>query len=237
MKRLTLPLLGLAWALAGCFPIGPIPTPLGNPFPSTPTRSPLIVSPTPILVYPTGSPSATPSLTATATSTNFPTGTATAASALTDTATPAATDTVTPEATDTATPTPTASATLAPAAPTVTILGCDAGLDITHGMGEVTNAYVTIANPSGPGLTDVCATLSSTDEGRAHPDKTVCVASLPAGYQVTLKLTIDTTFQVAAAVQVDMTSNEGITASAVTESCTDVGLFPPGSLGTPGPIP
>lgn len=229
MKRLTVSLLVLAWTLAGCFPVGPIPTPLGNPFQSTPTRSPLIVSPTPILVYPTGSPSVTPSLTATATSTNIPTETATAAATITDTATPAATDTVTPS--------PTASATIAPREPTVTILGCDADLDITHGMGEVTNAYVTIANPSGPALTNVCATLSSADEGRAHPDKTVCVESLSAGYQVTLKLTIDTTFQAAAAVQASMTSNEGITASAVKENCTDVGLFAPGPLGTPGPIP
>ncbi len=231
MKRLTLPLLGLAWTLAGCFPVGPIPTPLGNPFPSTPTRSPLIVSPIPVLVYPSGSPTATLSLTATLTPTSPSTETVTPTAVPTDTATPAATDTVPP--------TLTASVTVTPAVPAVTILGCNAGLDLTHGMGEVTNAYVTIANPSGPDLTDVCATLSSTDEGRVHPDKTVCVESLPTGHQVTLKLTIDTTFQTAATVQVIMTSNEGITDSAVKEDCTDAGFFQPApaSLGTPAPIP
>lgn len=230
MKRLTVSLLVLAWTLAGCFPVGPLPTPLGNPFPSTPTRSPLIVSPTPILVYPTGSPSVTPSLTPTVTTTSGPTETVTPTGVTTDTPTP-------PAATDTVTPSATASVTVTPAALSMTILGCDIGFDIMHGMGEVTNAYVTIANPAGPALTNVCATLSSDDEGRAHPDKTVCVESLPAGHQVTLKLTIDTTFEAAATIQVIMTSNEGITASATKEDCTDVGLFPPASLGTPEPMP
>ncbi len=228
MKRLTFSLLAFAWTLAGCFPVGPIPTPLGNPFPSTPTRSPLIVSPTPVLVYPTGSPSVTPSLTPSITPASA-TETITPSSAATDTVTPISTDTVAPSATDTVTP--------IPAAPTLIILGCNSSLDITHGMGEVTNAYVTIANPSGPNLTNVCSTLSSTDEGRPHPDKTVCAASLPAGQQVTIRLTIDTTFQAATTVQVNLTSDEGITASVIRKDCTDVGLFPPGSLGTPEPIP
>lgn len=82
-------------------------------------------------------------------------------------------------------------------------------------MGEVTNAYVMISNPSGPELTNACTTLSSADEGRAHPNKTGCVPNLPTGYQVALKLTIDTTFSATTIIQLSVTSNQG---SAVTIS-------------------
>lgn len=106
-------------------------------------------------------------------------------------------------------------------------------------MGEVTNAYVTLVNASGPDLTTVCATLSSVDEGRAHPDKTVCVPSLPRGYQVTLKLTIDTTFRVNTIVQVDVVSNQGMLASAGGLACRDIGAFKPApeTIGVIQPIP
>ena len=106
-------------------------------------------------------------------------------------------------------------------------------------MGEVTNAYVTLVNASGPDLTTVCATLSSADEGRIHPDKTVCVPSLPRSFQVTLKLTIDTTFQVNTIVQVDVLSNEGIFATAGGLACGDIGAFKPTQkvIGVLQPVP
>jgi hypothetical protein len=121
----------------------------------------------------------------------------------------------------------------------IQLLGCDTGLDVTHGMGEVTNAYVTIVNASGPDLTTVCATLSAADEGRLHPDKTVCAPSLPRGYQVTLKLTIDTTFQVNTIVGVAVTSNDGIFTTAGGLACGDIGAFKPAQevIGVLQPIP
>ena len=52
------------------------------------------------------------------------------------------------------------------------ILGCDTSLDIFHQMGEVTNAYPIIRNSTEINLSNVCATLSSSDEARVHPNKT-----------------------------------------------------------------
>jgi hypothetical protein len=94
-------------------------------------------------------------------------------------------------------------------------------------MGEVTNAYIILVNASGPDLTTVCATLSAADEGRVHPDKTVCIPSLPRSYQVTLKLTIDTTFRVDTLINVEVKSNDKILASVGGQSCRDIGLFKP----------
>ncbi len=222
MKRLMLTLAFLSLTLAACSD-----TEVVTVFPPrnaiTPTRPPTILSPTPILIYPTTSatlpppPSPTPSQTLIAgTSPTF---------------------TLPPTATETFTPSPTF--TNAPEPLGIQLLGCDTGLDVTHGMGEVTNAYVTLVNASGPDLTTVCATLSSADEGRVHSDKTVCVPSLPRGYQVTLKLTIDTTFRVDTIVQVDVLSNEGIFASAGGLACRDIGTFKPAQevIGVLQPVP
>jgi hypothetical protein len=92
------------------------------------------------------------------------------------------TPTYTPSYTLAPTPSPTQTFTstqLPP--PSQDILGCNTSLDILHQMGEVTNAYSIIRNTTGQSLTNVCATLSASDEARVHPDKTVCVAALPAG--------------------------------------------------------
>jgi hypothetical protein len=214
MKRLIVTLALLTLLLTACGDMEFV-TAAPNPFSITPSRPPSILSPTPIFIYPTTSaslpppPSLTPSLTLAPD--------------------PSATDTLPPTATETFTP--------APEPLSIQMLGCDTGIDVTHGMGEVTNAYVTIANASGPDLTMVCATLSSADEGRLHPDKTICVQSLPRGYQVTLKLTIDTTFQVNTIVQVDVLSNEGIFASAGGLACRDIGAFKPEVIGVLQPVP
>jgi hypothetical protein len=210
MKRLIVVCAILAFSLSACIDMDLV-TAAPNPFSITPSRLPAILSPTPLLVYPTTSetlpppPSLTPSLT-------LEPG-------------PSPTFTLSPAASETFTPSPTATNIPTPLA--VQLLGCDTGLDVTHGMGEVTNAYVTLVNAAGPDLTTVCATLSSADEGRAHPDKTVCIPSLPRGYQVTLKLTIDTTFQVNTIVDVAVTSNEGMFASASGQACRDIDVLVP----------
>ena len=165
---------------------------------------------------------------------------------VTDTPTETATETTTPVTpTGTATafteaPSPTNTATLPPVSPSiiVEVLGCNTSIDITHGMGEVTNAYVTLKNNTGVNLTDVCATLNAIDEGRVHPDKTVCVPSLEHGQQVTLKLTVDSTYKVETPIQIEVKSGEDLLARVGQESCRDIGLFAPspGLLLTPVPI-
>jgi hypothetical protein len=106
-------------------------------------------------------------------------------------------------------------------------------------MGEVTNAYVTIQNTGNTDLMDVCATLNALDEGRAHPDKTKCVASLPAGYQVTEKLTVDSTLGKSTPIQVDILSADHLLQRVGQNACTNLDLLPPdiNSLGTVTPMP
>ncbi len=105
-------------------------------------------------------------------------------------------------------------------------------------MGEVTNAYVTISNIGEANLMNVCVTLSAQDEGRPHPDKTKCVASLPPGYQVSEKLTVDSTVGKASPVQVDVMMGSILLQRVAQNSCANIDLLPPkiGNMGTVTPI-
>ena len=150
--------------------------------------------------------------------------------------------------TNTEIPSPTL--TLAPVLPTETftpvpiqsvavdILGCNTSIDITHGMGEVTNAYVTVKNTGTVDLPNTCALLRAIDEDREHPDKKVCVTNLPVQNQVTLKLTVDSAYKKDTVIQVDATSNEVILLRVDRPSCTDIGLFggAPSDVGVIKPI-
>lgn len=142
----------------------------------------------------------TPSLTATTTPTWTP--------SLTGTAT--GTWTRTPTRTPTSTSTPTLTLTPPPAKLNTFILGCSTGVDVTHGMGEVTNAYVQVRNTGSTELTNVCLTLSANDEGRVHPDKTHCFSTLKPNYQITTKLTVDTAYKKLTAIAVAVTSQQGL---------------------------
>jgi hypothetical protein len=119
------------------------------------------------------------------------------------------------------------------------ILGCNTSLDILHQMGEVTNAYPVIRNTSGINLAQVCATLSASDEARVHPDKTACVPILPAGYQVTLKLTVDTATGQDTSIKVEVVSAQGPGISTSRPSCREIGLpgWLPARVGLVEPIP
>jgi hypothetical protein len=121
----------------------------------------------------------------------------------------------------------------------VKILGCDTSLDILHQMGEVTNAYPVLLNYTSTNLTNVCAVLSASDEARIHPDKTVCIAALPAGNQVALKLTVDTGTGEDTAIQINVITDEGNSAAASLASCRTIGLpgWLPEKVGTIEPIP
>lgn len=148
---------------------------------------------------------------------------------------------VTPTNTDIPSPTTPATQSLPSETPTITpiqsvsveILGCNTSIDILHGMGEVTNAYVTVKNTSTVDLLNTCAQLRAIDEDRIHPDKTVCVANLPVQNQVTLKLTVDSAYKQGTVIQVDTSSSNILLLRVDKPSCTDIGLFggAPSDLG------
>ena len=221
MKKLISLSLLILISVTGCDGwVYQIPT-----FPAPPpTITPSIYTPTPVFATITNTPelaSATPTETVIETLTETPTQTETA-TAFTEA------------------PTETGTATLPPVSPNiiVEVLGCNTSIDITHGMGEVTNAYVTLKNNTETEFNDVCTTLFALDEGRVHPDKTVCVPVLAQGQQVTLKLTVDSTYKQETPIQVEVKSDETLLSRLGQASCTDIGLFAPspGSLLTPVPI-
>lgn len=236
MKQLIFACALVVFVLSGCsgWTVEPLPYISPSPLPSS---TPVILSPTPIILPPPitatangASASLTAVLTASLSASFTPTGTVTQTTTTTSTLAP--TTAVPLTFTPTFTPTPFV-------AVGTKILGCNTAVDITHGMGEVTNAYVTIQNIGKVDLTNLCATLSSQDEGRPHPDKTKCVASLPAGYQVSEKLTVDSTLEKSSSIQVDVTVGNTLLQRVAQNACTDVDLLPPnmGHLGTIMPIP
>ena len=216
MKRILLLSLFILIAATGCDGwVYQIPT-----FPAPPpTITPLIYSPTPVIVTVTNTPEL-PTLPPTETATEGP-STATATIF-----------------TETAAPPPTETATLRPVSPvlTVNIIGCNTSIDITHGMGEVTNAFVNIQNNTGQDFVELCTTLFALDEGRVHPDKTVCIPSLADGQQVTLKLTTDSTYKKETPIQVEVKSGDILLSRIPEESCIDIGLLAPKPEGLRTPI-
>lgn len=119
----------------------------------------------------------------------------------------------------------------------VEILGCNTSIDVTHSMGEVTNAFIVLRNTGGVELTNLRATLNALDEGREHPDKTVEVTSLPVRYRVTLKLTVDSTYQEETPIQIEVNADGGLFQRVGAESCKDIGLFTPNPNDLTTPVP
>jgi hypothetical protein len=186
-----------------------------------PTHTPSIVSPTPVVI---GGSTATPVIATAVVITNTP------FAPITDTPVPLFTDTPSVTETGTAiTPAPYVS---------VEVLGCNTSIDVTHGMGEVTNAFVTLKNTGNVELTNLKATLNALDEGRVHPDKTVQLTSLPVAYQVTIKLTVDSTYRQETPIQIEVTADGGLFQRVGSSSCKDIGLFAPNpdDLKTPVPV-
>ena len=184
-----------------------------------PTNTPSIVSPTPVVI---GAATATPVL---ATSTNIPTNT------------PFNVATNTPIGPPTDTPSATSTVIVPVSSISVEVLGCNTSIDITHGMGEVTNAFVTLTNTGNLELTNIRTTLVALDEGREHPDKTVELAYLPPAYEVTLKLTVDSTYQEETPIQIEISADGGLFQRVGEASCRDIGLFAPDPTSLNTPIP
>ncbi|MCI0551217.1 MAG: hypothetical protein L0287_09695 [Anaerolineae bacterium] len=213
MKSIV-PTILLAVLLTSCngWVIQPFP---GNPpTPFLPlTSTPSVFTATPVVIGVT-SASATPSI---STATTFPT----------NTPIPAISNT------------PTLTLTNLPSGPSISVevLGCNTSIDVTHGMGEVTNAFATLKNTGGVGLTNLKATLFALDEGREHPDKTIEITSLPVGYEVTLKLTVDSTYRQETPIQIEVTGDNGLFQRVGSASCRDIGLLVPNPNGLYTPVP
>ena len=183
------------------------------------TNTPPVVSPTPVAI---GVNSATP-------------GVSTPVPAFTNTPFTSVTDTPIPQMTDT--PSGTETVLVPMLSVSVEVLGCNTSVDVTHGMGEVTNAFVTLKNTGNVQLTNLKATLNALDEGRVHPDKTVELASLPVAYQVTIKLTVDSTYREETPIQIEVTGDGGLFQRVGESSCRDIGLFAPNPEALMTPIP
>lgn len=213
MKHVSIVILA-AFLLASCNGWFFQPSPYNPPTPFLPpTNTPSIVTPTPMVI---GVNSPTP---------------------LAATSTPLIVNTNTPFGPPTDTPSSTATVLVPRPDVNVQVLGCNTSIDITHGMGEVTNAYATIKNTGNTNLINLRATLIARDEGREHPDKTIELASLPVGYQVTIKLTVDSTYRQETPIQIEVSADGGLFQRLGAESCRDIGLFAPSpsSLNTPVP--
>ncbi len=199
--------------------ISPQPFPVWTPIPS---RTPGVITVTPMILSPTPIGAAGSNATIISPETSLPVNTETPS--------------------PTVTPTlfiPSETPTFAQVqSVTVDILGCNTSIDITHGMGEVTNAYVVVKNTGTVDLPNNCALLRAIDEDQQHPDKKVCVVNLPVQNQVTLKLTVDSAYQEDTIIQVDISSNEVVLLRVDKPSCTDIGLFgsAPSDLGVIKPI-
>ena len=218
MKK-TFPTILLMLLLTACNGWVIQPGPFNPPTPFLPpTRTPSIFTATPVVIGPASATPQVATSTVTATSFSFPTATFTLTLIPSETA---------------------AAQTSSPSGPAVSVdvLGCNTSIDVTHGMGEVTNAFIALQNTGGVELTNLKATLKALDEGREHPDKTVEVTSLPVGYEVTLKLTVDSTYQEETPIQVEVTGDAGLFQRVGAAACRDIGLFAPnpGTLNTPVP--
>ena len=194
------------------------PGPFNPPTPFLPpTNTPSIFTATPVII---GAASATPTI---------PIATTTPILFIT------ATNTLTLVPSDTSI----ATQTNLPGGPAISveILGCNTSIDVSHGMGEVTNAFIVLKNTGAMELTNVKATLNALDEGRVHPDKTAEVASLLAGYKVTLKLTVDSTYKKDTPIQIEVSGDNGLFQRVGVNACKDIGLFAPNpsDLNTPMP--
>ncbi len=142
------------------------------------------------------------------------------------TSTPSRSDTPLPSRTNTLSPTVTLTQTSVPSDTpipvvklVVFVVACDTGLDISHSMGEVTNAYITVQNVGNTDASGVKVVLQASDENREHPDKQYLVQVLPPAHEIALKLTVDTQDGLPSAIAVMVTSSEEVSASAEKQSC------------------
>ena len=90
------------------------------------------------------------------------------------------------------------------------------------GMGEVTNAYISIENVGTGDATNVCAELQASDVGRRHPDQSWCIQYLLPSKQVYQTLTADTELRTGTSINVVVTCNEGERVETGRGSCPEI---------------
>lgn len=86
-------------------------------------------------------------------------------------------------------------------------------------------------------LINLTVTLYALDEGREHPDKTQEIALIPVKYEVTLKMTVDSTYKEESPIQVEVVTTLGLFPREGIDSCRDIGLLTPNPDGLNTPIP
>lgn len=101
----------------------------------------------------------------------------------------------------------------------VLVRDCDTGFDIANRLGEVTNAYVTVQNVGTAAATNVQAVLEANDEEQVHPDKSYTIQHLPPGYEITLRLTVDTEGGIDTNVEVVVTADQDVRETASKLAC------------------
>lgn len=122
-------------------------------------------------------------------------------------------------------PTPTPRPTPTPAKPKINVFieGCTTGYDaLLRRIGEVTNAYATVQNIGETDVSSVVITLKANDEDSQHPDRQKFVQYLPAGHQITLDLTTGTKLLSNTAIEVIVTTREGIVEKAARADCKEI---------------
>ncbi|GEM_PF-2052082 len=149
--------------------------------------------------------------------TETPSPTQTATLTLSPTNTP--TMTLTPSATYTATFTPTPTATKMPKL-NVLFQTCDTGIDIFSGLGEVTNAYITVQNIGNQDAENVRITLAASDEEKPHRDRQYIVPHLPPQYEISVKLTVDTQSRQDTVLTVHVSAENAVSEAVTKENCS-----------------
>jgi hypothetical protein len=112
----------------------------------------------------------------------------------------------------------------------VLIRSCATGIDVMKGLGEVTNVYVVIQNVGGGDASNLTITLSASDEDQMHPDKSYQLQHLPAGYEIVVKLTVDTQNNVETEIEVYVVGDPGVSVIVEKGSCSGPNLYSLGGL-------
>ncbi len=102
-----------------------------------------------------------------------------------------------------------------------------------------TNAPTLTASSTPTATPTVHATLTNDPFGKPSISIKVlgCNTSIDVTYQVTIKLTVDSTFKKETPIQVEVATDQGAFPREGLASCTDLGLFAPKPDGLNTPVP
>lgn len=140
----------------------------------------------------------------------------------TPTSTPTPTKSLTPTPTFTSTPSPTPSSTPTPPPKlNIMIQSCDIGIDLLNNLGEVTNAYITVQNIGERDISDINMLLTANDEQKPYAKRSFTLQYLPADYEITVKLTVDTESMVDTVLTFTLDAEPEVHEKITKEGCTN----------------